>query len=58
MKQAYLFSFVYWFNSPPKYILSYGEDEETARETARQHLFYNNGEPAKTEDVISCTHGL
>jgi len=31
MKQPYLFMFVYWHDSPPKYILCYGENEEIAK---------------------------
>lgn len=58
MGKAYLFSFIYYYNSPPQYILVYAENEESAKEFARSKLFYNSGEPAKIEDIISCTFGI
>lgn len=58
IKKAYLFSFVYWAYSPPKYILVYAEDEEQARDLACNKLTYNSGEKALKRDVILETINL
>ena len=58
MKKAYLFSFIYWAYSPPKYILVYAENVEEARSIACENLTYHSGEKARNRDVILETVGL
>lgn len=58
MKTPYLFSFIYWFDSPPKYILVYAENEEEARKIGSENCIYNSGKIAEPKDLELCTHGI
>lgn len=55
---TYLFSFKYWQNDPPRYILVYAKNEEEARILGAKQCFFNSGQIASPEDLVLCTYGL
>lgn len=58
MKQPYLFSFVHWAYSPPRYILVYAENEKEAREIGAKNCTFNSGDKARPRDLVLLTYGL
>ena len=56
--RCYLFSFTYWKDSPPQYILVYAESEEKARIIGVNQLRYNSGDKPQPNALNLRTFGL